>query len=158
MSEGTVTLEELENSLPNGLHDAEVRNFAVDYMGRTLTLDLSLWVGDMGDPPELREAYRTGRLEFSGLQFLVVEPPDPKYRFQDSGPLTIDGCDMSKNLDTALLQSLPCDAFVRSLWVNEWNAFMHIAAKKVDILWTSEKSLHRTQREHFRPGEKIDLT
>jgi hypothetical protein len=52
-NEDTVTLEDLENTLPNGLHDAEVHKLSVDYVGRTLTLDLSVWVGgDMGDPPE----------------------------------------------------------------------------------------------------------
>src|SRR5437879_6449262 len=119
-----MTLEELENTLPNGLHDAEILRIAVDYAVRNLTLEVAVWVGDMGDAPERREAYKSGRIEISGLLFLVMEAPDPKYPFQSSD-LRIDGCDMSKNLDTQLLQSLPAGAFLRSLWVNEWNAFIH---------------------------------
>jgi hypothetical protein len=130
-----VTLEELENTLPNGLHDAEVQRVSVDYKQRKLVLDLVVWVGNMADPPERREAYKTGSVEISGLIFFVVEPPDAKSPFRDSAKLTVDGCDMSKNLSRELLASLPSDAFFRSLWVNEWNAFIHIAARNAAIAW-----------------------
>jgi hypothetical protein len=52
-----VTLEELENTLPNGLHDAEVRRITVDYERRKVTLEVAVWVGDMDEPAERREAY-----------------------------------------------------------------------------------------------------
>jgi hypothetical protein len=130
-----VTLEELEKTLPNGLHDSEVQRVAIDYEQRTLILELAVWVGDMNDPPERREAYKSGRIKISGLIFFVAEPPDPKYPFRDSAELTIDGGDMSENLDRELLKSLPGDAFFRSLWVNEWNAFIHIAARDSEIAW-----------------------
>ena len=84
---------------------------------------------------ERREAYRSGQIEISGLIFFVMEPPDPKYPFRDSVKLTIDGYDMSKNLDVELMKSLPSDAFFRSLWVNEWNGFIHIAARAAEIAW-----------------------
>jgi len=132
-----MTLEELERTLPNGLHDAEVQGIAVDYRQRKLTLEVAVWVGDMGDPPERREAYRNGRIEISGLLFFVMEPPDPKYPFQTSG-LTVDGCDMRENLDIELLRSVSADSFFRSFWVNEWNAFIHIAAKSADLVWMNE--------------------
>jgi len=135
-----MTLEELENSLPNGLHDAEVKRIAVDYEQRKATLELTVWVGDMRDPPEQREAYKNGLIEISGLLFLVIEPPDPKYPFQRAD-LTIDGCDMSKNLNGELLRSLPAGSFFRSLWVNEWNAFIHIAAKKAEMVWWNEGAI-----------------
>jgi hypothetical protein len=135
-----VTLEELEKTLPNGLHDAEVQRIAVDYQQRKLTLEVAVWVGNMDDPPERREAYRKGRIEISGLLFLVMEPPDPTYPFQTSD-LTIDGCDMSKNLDLELLKSLHNEAFFRSLWVNEWNAFIHIAARAAEITWVKDEKV-----------------
>jgi hypothetical protein len=72
-----MTLEELESSLPNGLHDAEVRRISIDYEHRKVTLELAVWVGKMEDPPDRREAYRDGRIEISGLLFMVIEPPDP---------------------------------------------------------------------------------
>ena len=132
-----MTLEQLEGTLPNGLHDAEVARITVDYERREMSFDLAVWVGDMNDPPDRRQAYRMGRVDISGLLFLVIEAPDPKYPFKSS-ELTIDGCDMRKNLDTQLLESLPPDAFFRSLWVNEWNAFIHMAAKEAHISWVNE--------------------
>jgi hypothetical protein len=135
-----MTLEELENTLPNGLHDAEVKRIAVDYELRKVTLEVAVWIGDMGDPPERREAYKDGRIDISGLLFLVMEPPDPRYPYQDSD-LRIDGCDLSKNLSSELLESLPVDSFFRSLWVNEWNAFIHIAAKNVNIEWLNDGNI-----------------
>jgi hypothetical protein len=133
-----VTLEELENTLPNGLHDAEVRSLAVDYEQRKMTLDVAVWVGLMDDPPERREAYKKGRIEISGLIFFVMEPPDPTYPFRKSSKLTIDGCNRSENLDRELVASVPGDAFFRSLWVDEWNAFIHIAARDAQIAWLDD--------------------
>ena len=77
-----MTLEELEETLPNGLHDAEVKRIATDYELRTVTVELAVWVGDIDDPPERREAYRYARIDISGLCFLVMEAPDAKYPFQ----------------------------------------------------------------------------
>ena len=141
-----MTLEGLENSLPNGLHDAEVGRIAVDYEQRKARLELAVWVGNMDDPPEQREAYKEGRIEISGLLFLVMEPPDPKYPFETSD-LRMDGCDMSKNLDSELLQSLPADSFFRSPWVNGWNAFIHVAAKNAEIVWLNDAITYRAGRE-----------
>lgn len=132
-----MNLEELENTLPNGLHDAEVQRITVDYRLRVVTLEVAVWVGQMDDPPERREAYKNGRVEISGLLFAVMEPPNPTYPFSNA-QLTIDGCDMQKNLPSELVKSLPAGAFLRSLWVNEWNAFIHIAAKDAQISWLNE--------------------
>jgi len=101
-----MTLEELENTLPNGLHDADVHRIAIDYAERRVTFDLAVWVGKMEDPPERREAYKSGRIEVSGLLFIVMEPPDPKYPFRKPS-ITIDACDMNKNIKAELLESLP---------------------------------------------------
>lgn len=132
-----MTLEELENTLPNGFHDAEIKRIAVDYELRKATLEVAVWVGEMDDPPEQREAYKNGHVVISGLFFLVMEPPDAKRPFNGSH-LRIDGCDMRKNLESELLKTLPADAFFRSFWVNEWNAFIHIAARDAQISWVSE--------------------
>jgi hypothetical protein len=133
-----VTILEIEQSLPNGLHDAEVRKIEIDYGHRKATFDLAVWVGDMDDPPERREAYKNGRLNVSGLLFMVMEAPDARYPYKNSTDLNIDGCDMSKGIDKDLLDSLPTEAFVRSFFVNDWNSFIHIAATNAEIFWTDD--------------------
>jgi len=115
---GEMTLEELENTLPNGLDDAEVQVITIDYKQRKVTLDLAIWVGSIEDPPERREAYKSGGVEISGLLFMVMEPPDRKYPFM-TPCRTIDGCDMSNHIDSELLKLLPSDSLFRSLGVNE---------------------------------------
>jgi hypothetical protein len=143
-----MTLEELENVLPNGLHDARVSRIAIDYEKRQLAIDLEVWVGETGsDADELREAYRPGQVLIHGLVFAVLEPPDPRYNFSNSAALTIDGCDMRKNLSAELTSSLPADAFFRSLWVNQWNAFIHIGARNVELVWTGNSSVRREKPE-----------
>jgi|SRR5882724_2423928 len=143
-----MTLEELEKTLPNGLHDAKVSRIAVDYEHRRLTLDLDVWVGDMdGNAHERREAYKRGQVLISGLLFVVMEPPDPRYPFSTSARLTVDGCDMSKNLSTSLTNSLPAKAFFRSLWVNEWNALIHIGARTAELIWTDDSSAQGSRPE-----------
>ena len=56
-----------------------------------MTFALAVWVGDMDDPPERREAYKSGCLEITGLISLVMEPPDARYAFRISSKLKIDG-------------------------------------------------------------------
>ena len=148
-----MTLEELEETLPNGLHDAEVKRIAADYELRTVTVELAVWVGDMNGPPKRRETPRDARIDISGLCFLVIEPPDPKYPFQHSG-LKIDGCDRSKNLKQELLSALPADTFFRSLWVNEWNAFIHLAARDAKISWMEGAITYRTSQKPRANSQK----
>lgn len=149
-----MTLAELENILPNGLHDAELHSYAVDYAQQKLVLELTVWVGKMEDPIASREAYRKGRIEISGLLFLAVEAPDADYPYGKSSPLTIDSCDMTKNLEPALLKSLPNDVFLRSIWINEWNAFMHVAARSAAIDWVGE-TLVRTRSNTEAKSQKL---
>ena len=151
-----MTLEELENSLPNGFHDAEIQRICIDYQQRTMTVDMDVFVGDVDAPMEKREAYREGSLVISGLQFATVEPPDARYPFSAPGASRIDACDMTKNLNPSLLQVLPEHSFVRSFFVNDWNAFVHVAGLGAEIQWKAPVT-YRKDREHYLPGEIVDL-
>jgi len=136
-----MTLEELENTLPNGLHDAEVQSLSVDYAHRSLALELMVWVGSMDDPPEGREAYKTGRLEISGLVFLIMEPPDAKYPYRVESRLTVDIVDPGTGLDAELLASLPEGAFCHSFFVFQWNTCMHFAGKHAEMTWLNDGAI-----------------
>ncbi len=152
----SVTLEELENSLPNGFHDAEIQRVSIDYQQRAMIIDMDVFVGDVDAPLEEREAYREGTLVISGLQFAAIEPPDAHCPFSTPRASRIDACDMTKKLDPALLQTLPEDSFVRSFFVNDWNAFVHVAGLGAEIQWRAPVA-YRKDREHYLPGEIIDL-
>jgi hypothetical protein len=133
-----MTLEEIENSLPNSLHDAEVHRLVADYAKRTLMAELDVWVGNMDDPPDRRETYRTARIDIEGLHFLIMEPPDPKYPFDKSVNLTIDGCDKRESLNAELPNSIPGGGFFRSFWVREWNGFIHLAGANATFSWVDD--------------------
>jgi hypothetical protein len=151
-----VTLEELENSLPNGFHDAEIERISVDYQQRLMVMELTVFVGDPVAPVELREAYRPAVLTLSGVQFVAIDPPDARYPFSESGPVRIDACDATKNLDANLVKTLPTNSSTRSFFVAEWNAFIHVSASSAQIEWTAPVE-YRKRQEHFLPGETVDL-
>lgn len=67
------------------MHDAILLALSVDYERGVLELRLDLWVGDPSAPPgEEREARRPCRMRVSGLQYCVIEPPDPRYMSEPS--------------------------------------------------------------------------
>jgi hypothetical protein len=62
---------------------------------------------------------------------------------------------MRKNLNSDLLGSVPDDVFVRSLWINEWNAFIHVSAKNAQIRWLSDEILHPHQAGTSVPARPL---
>lgn len=124
-----MTLEELSATLPNGFHDARVGGLHLDFVGRTAVLDLSVWTGDDSDP----EAHRAARLELKDLQFCVLETPDHKYPYAAPEPLWIS--EVNPPGAAQLPQNIPSGAFTSSFFVNQWNAFVHIAARDAVLFW-----------------------
>ncbi|MGH6930388.1 MAG: hypothetical protein ACREEV_18870, partial [Dongiaceae bacterium] len=64
-----MTFRQLVASLPNGLHDAELRRFEMDYEQRKLRFEVAIWVGDISDPKR-RELYRPAILTFADVACL----------------------------------------------------------------------------------------
>ncbi len=150
-----MTIEEIESTLPNGFHDAEVRLIMIDYVQRKATLELFVFVGSFDAPPARREAYKEGSLEISGLLFAVIEPPDPSYPFTKAASMRVAACDMKQSLNSGLLSVLPKGSFVQSFFVTEWNSFIHLAGMDADLAWKGETA-YRSKHEHFLPGETIE--
>jgi len=132
-----MTLEEMEETLPNRFHDSEIRTILVDCAQRTATLERSV-VGDLDAPPEKREVYKEATLVVSGVLLSVLEPPQPDYPFSEARGLRVDSCDASRSLDRALIAKLPTNSFFRSFFVNQWNAFIHIAGRNAEIAWREQ--------------------
>jgi hypothetical protein len=66
-----MTLEEMDEQLPNGLHDADIEEFTYDVMKNFVRFTVDVWIGSMDQPPELRERYRRGVLLFEEVQFFT---------------------------------------------------------------------------------------
>ena len=127
-----MTLDEVAASLPNGFHDADIKSISIDYVAGTATFDLEVWVGDESAAKEEgREVYRAAVLILSDLLFCVIDPPDPRYEYYEKKALWVDDASRgaaSISTSVTLPTPLPENTFVYGFFVNNWNAFIHVAA------------------------------
>jgi hypothetical protein len=91
-----MTFDEMNQQLPNGLHDAEIETITYDLLAEALSMQVFVWVGTMGDPPSLRERYRRAILRFKQTKFFAKSAP----RDASDRGLLILTCDLNKNLST----------------------------------------------------------
>jgi hypothetical protein len=150
-----MTLRELENSLPNGFHDSFLSSFSIDYVQRTLQMNMSVCVGLPDDPRETQNDVRDAQIDFTGLVFFVADRPATESPFQTPGELTIvDGYETRSitgeiQIDRKLLDAIPGDAFAHSFYVHEWISFIHIAAKGCAMKWTGDRRAYRDVTRAF---------
>jgi hypothetical protein len=129
-----LTLQNLEKSLPNGLHDAELVGLQVDYASHTASLELDI---DVSAGTVSEERYRRGRLTFVGLQFLVIDAPNAAEDYVGLSP--IDSGSGEPATAKCRLPTIPHDCFLCWLFVVRWNSFVRIAARSVSHEWIDSK-------------------
>lgn len=71
-----MTLEQLEEQLPNGLHDAKIRSVTHNYDSGTLVFCAEILTGLPDDPPPMQFAYRDAAIVFSGVFLCHMEQPE----------------------------------------------------------------------------------
>ncbi|SRR5258707_15285629 len=134
-----MTLEQLENSLPNGFHDAEIESIAVDYVSKRAVIKMRLHTGDPGAASEdEREAYKQADLLLSELFYFVIDPPDPTSEFKEKGSVWVSAGTPEKEdapLPPVAAGFLPDGAFAHWFFVIDWNSFIHVAAMHADLQW-----------------------
>ena len=134
-------LIELENTLPNGFHDAFLETLTLNYAANNAELVLNLWVGDLhATTEEEREAYKRAKLYLTGLVYFVIDPPyhDPEYKYEEGEGLWLgagDAREISDREDLKPKADLPDDAFAYWFYVHEWNSHFHVAAKGASLEW-----------------------
>jgi hypothetical protein len=127
------TIAEIEDQLPNGFHDAEIRSCALDFVARTATFAVDIWIGDIGSSEESqRERYRPARLEISGLAFCQIEAPDPSYPFREQKPLRVDLCEPEPS---SIGSAVAAARFLARFYVSNWNSFINFAAENATLEW-----------------------
>lgn len=134
------SLAEIENTLPNGFHDAFLDSITIDFPSRSASLTLQIWVGNLESENEReRETYKHAVLKFYDLIYFTIDPPDQGKSYTKEKPLRIDAGDSTKNSAPPSLKprmTIPQEAFAYWFFVEPWNAFFHIAACKADLQWT----------------------
>jgi hypothetical protein len=142
-----VQLVEIENSLPNGFHDAFLESVDVDYVSKRAEIKLRLCTGDPDASTENeREAYRRANLELLDLVYLVIEGPDPKSKYAETKALWIDGGEVKSDSLPAMpvpVEQLPSGAFAYWFFVRDWNSFIHVSARDARLQWSSEATSPR---------------
>jgi hypothetical protein len=129
-----MTIFEIEQSLPNGFHDASLKRIDIDYVSREANLDIEVQTGSLEDSTE---DYRLGRLTLSGFLFCIIESPDPQYVFEKTEGLWIadSGLPNSMNHPIKLSTALPEGAFTHYFFINEWNSFIFLSAMEAHFKW-----------------------
>jgi hypothetical protein len=70
-----MSLEEIDESLPNGFHDAELVGLEIDYVHQFAVFKTNVLLGLPDEPVEISDRHRLRTLRFSGVSFIVVDPP-----------------------------------------------------------------------------------
>jgi hypothetical protein len=130
-----MTLLELAETLPNGLHDSQVTELLLSYVDRSIRLRVNVWVGHTDGPAKSRETYRAAVIVLRDFEYCVMDRPDAAYPFRTSRELTIDATNADPSVDPGGHGSA-C-----RLRVGEWNGFIHIRAGEATLTWTGESRL-----------------
>ncbi len=102
----------------------------MDYVERTITFDMTVWVGNLESTEKSkRETRRSGVLIISDFDLCFIEAPDLRYPFAAPRPLTVEsGSGNPQQL--AFLEGIPEDAFAHWFFVREWNSFIYFVARE----------------------------
>src|SRR3954466_6198508 len=115
-----MNIGDIEDDLPNGLHDAVLRTFSSDLVLRRAEFILDVWLGDLHSAaPSERERRRPARLELLGLAYLVLDASHFRDRAID-GPVQMDSCAADNDAERA--RQVPRGGFAGRFFVTEWNA------------------------------------
>jgi hypothetical protein len=127
-------IDDIEAGLPNGLHDSRLHTFSSAAGERRAEFVLDVWVGDLHSTVQTdRERYRRARLELLGLEYLIVEEPDPRYRPGEKSPVQIDSCAADDDADRS--RRVPEGGFAGRFFITEWNSYIHFAATEARLTW-----------------------
>ena len=143
-----MTIEQIEESLPNGLHDANIRECMMDYEHSRVMLEVNVLVGLPDEPYPECERYRPGVLVLDGVLYYSVEFPLPGSSFRYPGPVGFS-CERTPagQVPADLWKALPAQCQCYSLFVRDWLSTIYIAATDVSFSWSnSEDQLSRAER------------
>jgi hypothetical protein len=140
-----MTFKEVAESLPNGFHDAKIVRILLDYPSGALLMTMNILIGTP-DSADVEE-YCFAELKVRGLYFCFIDPPDPRYPFRPNGrPLSVSG-DFATD-SSPVIAKLPEGVSYYRFFVDQWNAFIHVAGSGVEISWNEPvHSLDSTERE-----------
>jgi hypothetical protein len=131
-----MTLEELDETLPNGLHDAQIKSMTHDYERAIVKLEVKILVGLPDDALQDRFRYRDAEIVFRRVLFCSVELPDNERIIGHSGIIWFKFWRMEPGvLPENIAKSIPPETLCYSLYILEWESQIHIAAGDMSFSW-----------------------
>ena len=127
-----MTLDELENQLPNGLHDAKLMSFFVNLEDRSLKLKVEI---DHSSPdPEVPSLEPCPvEIMITGLCYFSLNPPDPGLINGTSWISAGNEVIEKKMISPEVAAKLPSGAFLHYIFLGSWNALMLIGGMDARI-------------------------
>jgi hypothetical protein len=134
-----LTLEELDQACPAGLHKAQIRSLVRNHHDGRLTLRVKLVV-DEAEAEQPR--YRDAEICFHGVQYLAPEAPIIASTLKDSAHFTYTRTERSilPEYIQQIDKSLAPDILRYSLYIQGQLTSFNIAAREVSFNWSSLKN------------------
>lgn len=119
-----MTIEEIENVLPNGFHDAVICSIFVDYNAKKAIFDINVNISNANN--ESTAVFNSGKLFLSGLHYLALEPPDEAYLVDsvEQGLWIASSAPIPSSKD----QKNTMGSFTHRFFINNWNSFIVLSA------------------------------
>jgi hypothetical protein len=131
-----MTLEDIDQTLPNGFHDATISEITHNYIHATLKFKIEVLVGLPDMPPQDRSRYRQAELLFRGVLFCIIESPDFESAFKHPGKLWFSFSRMEpQTIPEELAKTIPSQALCYSFFVLDWHSSIHVAVADVELSW-----------------------
>jgi hypothetical protein len=126
-----MTIEELEDKLPNGFHDSYLVRFDVDLAAATCMMELDV---DYDDPDP--EVLRRMQLWVKGLSIIIVEPPAAHTPLKLGDREWTEGVVTTTN-ELPNLESyrkrVPPGTFFYTFVLRDLDCFIHLAATDAEL-------------------------
>jgi hypothetical protein len=132
-----MTLTELMQTMPWGLHDAYLVRIAVDYGGHAVEVDVRLKMDG-------NQAFdRLARLHFAGMVYFAGLPPDRLHDRDDDLPWIDQLHETSPQFDVlrAKHPAVPEGCFFAAFYTRESWQYFTICARHVTLIWLEAESL-----------------
>jgi hypothetical protein len=135
MATGVHALEQIQDSLPNGFHDALLEAWSFDTATREMTVGLAVDVCD-AESGELRARYRSGLLTLIGV--VAIQVDEVKVDGVPGTRLSVEVGSGADRERSSFGSGGPPDAFLGWIYLRDADAFIRFLATTAQWLWRTK--------------------
>lgn len=128
-----VTLQEIDNELPNGLHDARIRSMKRDLEERNVVFELEVFMESTNED-DSKTYYKNATMTFTNVELFVIEMPDSESPFIHPGNVWFKATQNEIDAipeDVSEKLSKKCEVY--TLYVLDWLSYIKIAATGLSL-------------------------